>query len=105
MLPLVPPVPSTTEPPLIGAARIGRIPGNRQSAGAILDQWAIADGTVGEERRVWHRIIISEAELQNRGLREITRDIVKSEDTAAKGTDSKHIDCRVIGECTDLGIR
>ena len=58
-----------------------------------------------QERCVGHQIVVGKAELQNRRLREITGDVVESEDTATKRTDRKDVNCGVIGKCTDLSVR
>ena len=57
---------------------------------------AIADRSVGEERCIWHRVVVGKAELQDRGLREVAGDVIEREHAAAERADGKHVDCRIV---------
>src|SRR5262249_50644492 len=74
-----------------GTTGIGCVSGDRQGSAPVFDQWAVSDRSVGEERGIGQRIVVGKAELQDRRLREIARDIVEAEDTTAEGADGKHI--------------
>jgi hypothetical protein len=43
--------------------------------------------------------------LQDRGLREVTGDVIEREHTAAERADGKHVDGWIVGQRTDLRVR